>query len=215
MGACPTCSEQVDPRWNVCPWCGHDLEAVPATERVEAESVAFHNVANRGLLRQPWVWILVAAGSIGFTAIGLAQKDAGPTEAAVQVPTTSPRAAAVAQPPDEPSGGTEATSDSAEPIEATAQTTTILPTTTSSSTTTTTTATTTIKTTVAARPSTPDDQDADGCHDSYTGKCVPPDVEDVDCLGGSGNGPFYIGRVTVVGRDEYGLDRDKDGVGCE
>lgn len=54
-----------------------------------------------------------------------------------------------------------------------------------------------------------------GCHPSYQGECVPIGVSDVDCLGGSGNGPYYVGRVTVVGHDEYGLDRDGDGVGCE
>ncbi len=79
-------------------------------------------------------------------------------------------------------------------------------------TTTTTPATTT---TVTPFPVTGDDRDGNGCHDSYTGKCVPPDVSDVDCAGGSGNGPYYVGRVTVVGYDEYGLDRDNDGVGCE
>ena len=55
----------------------------------------------------------------------------------------------------------------------------------------------------------------DECHPSYQGACVPVGVEDVDCAGGSGNGPFYVGRVTVVGHDEYGLDRDGDGVACE
>ncbi len=52
------------------------------------------------------------------------------------------------------------------------------------------------------------------CHPSYEGQCVPVDVEDVDCAGGDGNGPFYVGRVTVVGPDEYGLDGDGDGIGC-
>jgi micrococcal nuclease len=54
-----------------------------------------------------------------------------------------------------------------------------------------------------------------GCHPSYTGECVPIGVSDVDCLGGSGDGPYYVGRVNVVGPDEYGLDRDDDGIGCE
>ena len=31
----------------------------------------------------------------------------------------------------------------------------------------------------------------------------------------AGNGPEYVGRVNVVGPDEYDLDRDNDGVGCE
>ena len=52
------------------------------------------------------------------------------------------------------------------------------------------------------------------CHPSYTGACVPI-VSDVDCAGGSGNGPEYVGRVNVVGPDVYDLDRDGDGVGCE
>ncbi|MBC7304368.1 MAG: excalibur calcium-binding domain-containing protein [Nocardia sp.] len=51
------------------------------------------------------------------------------------------------------------------------------------------------------------------CHDSYT-PCLPI-VSDVDCEGGSGNGPVYTGRVTVIGPDDYGLDRDGDGIGCE
>jgi micrococcal nuclease len=53
------------------------------------------------------------------------------------------------------------------------------------------------------------------CHPSYQGECVPDGVSDVDCLGGSGDGPYYVGRVTVVGPDVYGLDHNNDGVGCE
>lgn len=56
---------------------------------------------------------------------------------------------------------------------------------------------------------------AQECHPSYVGACVPV-ASDVDCAGGSGNGPEYIvGPVEVVGPDVYGLDRDNDGVGCE
>jgi hypothetical protein len=45
--------------------------------------------------------------------------------------------------------------------------------------------------------------------------CVPV-ASDVDCAGGSGNGPAYVqGPVKVVGRDIYKLDRDKNGYGCE
>jgi hypothetical protein len=56
---------------------------------------------------------------------------------------------------------------------------------------------------------------AEDCHPSYTGKCVPI-ASDVDCAGGSGNGPVYVrGPVYVVGPDEYDLDRDGDGIGCE
>jgi hypothetical protein len=54
-----------------------------------------------------------------------------------------------------------------------------------------------------------------GCDPNYAGPCVPIS-SDVDCAGGSGNGPAYVrGPVTVVGSDIYGLDNDRDGVGCE
>ena len=53
------------------------------------------------------------------------------------------------------------------------------------------------------------------CDPNYGGACVPI-ASDVDCAGGSGNGPAYIrGPVTVIGSDIYDLDRDHDGVGCE
>lgn len=53
------------------------------------------------------------------------------------------------------------------------------------------------------------------CHPNYQGACVPI-ASDVDCAGGSGNGPAYVrGPVQVVGKDVYGLDRDGDGIGCE
>lgn len=52
------------------------------------------------------------------------------------------------------------------------------------------------------------------CNSNYSG-CVPI-ASDVDCAGGSGNGPKYVrGPVEVIGRDVYGLDRDNDGIGCE
>lgn len=56
---------------------------------------------------------------------------------------------------------------------------------------------------------------ASKCHPSYEGACLDPLVSDYDCLGGSGDGPLYTGTVTVVGPDEYDLDRNGDGVGCE
>ena len=52
-----------------------------------------------------------------------------------------------------------------------------------------------------------------GCHPSYD-PCVPI-APDVDCRGGSGDGPDNTGTVTVIGPDVYGLDGDSDGVGCE
>jgi resuscitation-promoting factor RpfB len=54
-----------------------------------------------------------------------------------------------------------------------------------------------------------------GCDPNYSGACVPI-ASDVDCAGGSGNGPAYVrGPVTVVGNDIYDLDRNHDGTGCE
>lgn len=44
--------------------------------------------------------------------------------------------------------------------------------------------------------------------------CLPP-ASDYDCLGGSGDGPRYTGRVIITGRDIYRLDTDGDGVGCD
>jgi hypothetical protein len=53
-----------------------------------------------------------------------------------------------------------------------------------------------------------------GCDPNYGG-CVPI-ASDVDCAGGSGNGPAYVeGPVEVIGDDRYDLDRDGDGVGCD
>lgn len=54
-----------------------------------------------------------------------------------------------------------------------------------------------------------------GCDPNYDGQCVPVD-SDVDCAGGSGNGPSYTpGPVWVVGVDVYDLDRDGDGIACD
>lgn len=58
-------------------------------------------------------------------------------------------------------------------------------------------------------------ESSSSCDPNYSGACVPI-ASDVDCAGGSGNGPAYVsGPVYVVGRDIYGLDRDGDGVGCQ
>lgn len=54
------------------------------------------------------------------------------------------------------------------------------------------------------------------CHSSYSNVCLGVGIGDYDCAGGSGNGPNYVqGPVTVVGYDEFDLDREGDGVGCE
>ena len=64
-------------------------------------------------------------------------------------------------------------------------------------------------------PPPPKDPGSGKCHPSYRGACLNRDASDYDCAGGSGNGPLYTGRVDVVGPDDFGLDRDGDGVGCE
>ncbi len=52
------------------------------------------------------------------------------------------------------------------------------------------------------------------CDSNYSG-CVPVS-SDVDCAGGSGDGPAYVnGPVKVIGKDIYRLDRDGDGTACE
>ena len=70
--------------------------------------------------------------------------------------------------------------------------------------------------TPAAKPApTPTSASSGKCDSNYSGGCVPV-ASDVDCAGGSGNGPAYVqGPVQVVGRDIYGLDADHDGIGCE
>lgn len=66
-----------------------------------------------------------------------------------------------------------------------------------------------------APPTTAAPPPAQDCHPSYD-PCVPI-ASDVDCAGGSGNGPVYVdGPVYIVDGDPYGLDgNDNDGIGCE
>jgi resuscitation-promoting factor RpfB len=64
-------------------------------------------------------------------------------------------------------------------------------------------------------PPPPPPTSTSNCHPSYTGACLDPSASDYDCAGGSGDGPKYTGFVNVVGYDEYGLDSDNDGAGCE
>lgn len=75
--------------------------------------------------------------------------------------------------------------------------------------------TTTLSPTTAttAAPATTQHTQPSGCHPNYSG-CVPI-ASDVDCAGGSGDGPAYTGKVKILGPDVYGLDRDDDGWGCE
>jgi resuscitation-promoting factor RpfB len=61
---------------------------------------------------------------------------------------------------------------------------------------------------------------AQACDPNYAGSCVP-DVwpEDVDCVGGKGNGPYYTDGTRsfeVIGEDRYDLDtNDPDNLACE
>jgi len=67
---------------------------------------------------------------------------------------------------------------------------------------------------VPAPTATPVATRSSSCDPNYSG-CVPI-ASDVDCAGGSGNGPAYVsGPLRVVGSDIYGLDRDHDGIACE
>lgn len=78
--------------------------------------------------------------------------------------------------------------------------------------------TNTIKTTPTTPKTTPVQTSApktsNNCNTNYSG-CLNPNASDYDCAGGSGDGPYYTGQVAVIGYDEYGLDRDGDGIGCE
>jgi resuscitation-promoting factor RpfB len=58
------------------------------------------------------------------------------------------------------------------------------------------------------------EEESGGCDSNYSG-CVPI-ASDVDCSGGSGNGPEYVdGPINVTGSDIYRLDADHDGIACE
>jgi resuscitation-promoting factor RpfB len=58
------------------------------------------------------------------------------------------------------------------------------------------------------------EEESGGCDPNYSG-CVPI-ASDVDCSGGSGNGPEYVdGPINVTGSDIYRLDADHDGIACE
>jgi hypothetical protein len=113
-----------------------------------------------------------------------------------------------------------ARSNSSTAVPATTVSTTTVPTTTVPTTTvpTTTVPTTTVFTTTdAPAPAPPvvaQPAPQSPCDPNYTG-CVPV-ASDVDCEGGSGNGPAYVaGPIRVIGSDVYDLDRDGNGVACE
>lgn len=62
---------------------------------------------------------------------------------------------------------------------------------------------------------TPKADPAPNCDPNYAGACVPV-ASDVDCAGGSGDGPEYVqGPVRIVGDDVYDLNRDDDNIACD
>ena len=66
-----------------------------------------------------------------------------------------------------------------------------------------------------APPPAPAPPSESNCDSNYADVCVPI-ASDVDCSGGSGNGPAYVdGPLRVVGTDVYDLDRDGDGIACD
>jgi hypothetical protein len=167
--------------------------------------------AARRSATRAWVWIGSAAAVLLLIGIiaGTTGNNGGTPSAsnAANRETTTAQAIAPAQ--------VETTT--AEPV-----TTTTTPTTTTTQPTTTQPAapppakTTTKRTTTrtATPPPTEQPPPSQGCDPNYTG-CVPI-ASDVDCLGGSGNGPAYVkGPIMVIGKDIYGLDADHDGIACE
>jgi hypothetical protein len=67
---------------------------------------------------------------------------------------------------------------------------------------------------VLAVATVPPEPPVGGCNPNYGG-CLKANAADYDCEGGGGDGPFYSGSVDVIGVDEYDLDDDGDGTGCE
>lgn len=65
------------------------------------------------------------------------------------------------------------------------------------------------------QPAPPAPDPIEPCNSNYADVCVP-NSSDVDCEGGSGDGPAYVdGPLRIVGTDVYGLDRDGDGIACD
>jgi hypothetical protein len=126
---------------------------------------------------------------------------------------------------DEPAPTEAETSETTTTTRPRPTTTTTRPPTTTTTTTTTAPPTTTTTTTAPPPPTTtapppppttaaPVAPAGGGCTPGYD-PCVPV-ASDVDCAGGSGDGPEYVdGPISVTGSDPYDLDRDGNGVGCE
>ncbi len=168
---------------------------------------------NGGTRRRAVALYFAALVVVGIAANGNGFADLLPTtveSAGTTVPrlTTVPPAVEVAETTTSTSTSTSTTTSSTSTT-----TTTAAPVTTAARATTptapATTAATVARTTVAP-------QSSSGCDPNYAGACVPI-ASDVDCAGGSGNGPAYVRAqdFEVVGRDIYDLDRNGDGIACE
>ena len=74
-----------------------------------------------------------------------------------------------------------------------------------------------VVTPIRPRPATTNSLASTNCDPNYSGACVPNVYpSDVDCAGGSGNGPYYVaGPARLIGVDRYKLDRDGEGIACE
>ncbi len=196
-----------DPYWVAGPATGA-VPPRPAPAALGAEPTAVPERAWYQRSETRWL----AAGAV--VLIGLLAVAAGGSDGSQDVAATETAAATTAPRPTTTeriatTSTTSTTSTTAPPTTTAAPTTTAPPTTTSPPTTAPpTTAPPAPPPTVAAAPLA-----GGGCHPSYD-PCVPY-ASDVDCAGGSGNGPAYTGRVDVIGPDVYDLDRDGDGVGCE
>lgn len=172
-----------------------------------------------GLARSMPVWLRVATLAVlgvGFVGLMVAS-------ALAPGPETVDTTASAPEP--QPPRTTEQTTSAEHPTTTerpTTTTTAALPTTTAPLPTTTTTADPFAGLTPAEQaaldayfnpPAPPQPPSGGGCNPNYSG-CVP-NASDVDCIGGSGNGPAYTGYTTMIGVDVYGLDGDGDGQGCE
>ncbi len=74
-----------------------------------------------------------------------------------------------------------------------------------------------IRGTVASDARPPTFFTAQACNPHYAGTCIPQGVFDADCAGGGGDGPFFVQEkgFHVIGSDEFGLDPNNNGLGCE
>ena len=139
--------------------------------------------------KQLWIGAAVVGALMLIAAIST-PRDSTPT--AAPTVTTAPVSAGEAVVPLSPAPATQLPADSVQPPAATQKPVTPKP---------------------APAPRA-DPAPAPTCNSNYSG-CVPI-ARDVDCAGGSGDGPAYVrGPVRVIGSDVYKLDADNDGVACE